>query len=93
MIEQSTPLISGDCAVLAMVSVILAILLLWAVVGLCIHIRRAVLGKALLDACDDDVETARNVIERQAAANAMVTDLFTLSIAVDHMKADTGIKP
>ena len=70
------PLISSDCYDLVVMAGVLASLLLGALGALCVHIRRAVLGKRLLDACAGDYETAVLAIENVRRENSLMDEAF-----------------
>jgi hypothetical protein len=74
------PIFSGECAVLALLAFILGVLLLGAVLGLCVHIKQAVLGRRLLTACGDSYEAAVKEIagieaQNKAFARAVLGDM------------------
>lgn len=71
-----SPTFSGECAVLALLAVILGFALLGAIAALSIHVRRSVLGKQLLDACAGDYETAVKAIANVRAENELFDDIL-----------------
>lgn len=62
-------LLADDCAALMLLAVVLAVALLCALVGLCIHIRLAVLGRSLLDVSGGDYKTAVETVAAAQLAN------------------------
>lgn len=66
----------SGCTDLMALVVILAVLLLMAVVGLCIHIRVAVLGRRLLKVCANDWATAWVAVENVRAENETMAAAF-----------------
>jgi hypothetical protein len=81
---NTEPLVSGDCAALLMLAAILAVALCAALVGLCIHIRNAVLGARLTKACGGSWRTAVVEIENIRAQN----DVVELAVT-GHLSEDT----
>jgi uncharacterized protein (DUF111 family) len=67
---MNEPIISGECAAYVFAAGLLGVMLLGALIALGVHIRRATLGKLLLDACAGDYATAVLAIENVKAGNA-----------------------
>lgn len=87
---MSAPLVSSECYDLAAIAVVLAVMLLAAIAGLCIHIRNAVLGVRLLEACGGDRQTAAIAIENVRAENQVLADFLTVGLAAQHVHVDAG---
>lgn len=84
----SVPMISSECYDLAVLSVILAVLLLCAICGLCVHIRNAVLGARLLEACGGDRQSAVVAIESVKAETEFFDTALTTGLRAEDKDGD-----
>lgn len=74
---------NSECFDLIVLSCVLGLLFLLAIGGLCVHIRNAVIGARLLEACAGDYQSAAIAIENVRAENEFLDQAIADSMNRD----------